>query len=339
MSEKLIIFLPFIVINFFILINFNKFTKIINIYDYPDNLRKLHSKKIPLAGGTILFVNTIVLIILSLTSYANYFFDNEFFLSSRNYLSFFLLPSLFYFTGLYDDNYILNSKTKLILTSVFIIFILLIDTDLKIHEISLDLTHKAIPLNDFSLMFTVICILLFINAFNMLDGVNLNAATYATILCIIFLFNGILNFIVIVYILSLLSFLFLNYKNKTFLGDSGSLFIACLLALIFIKSYNLNILSTEKIFILMIIPGLDLLRLSLERLITGRHPFSPDRNHLHHFINEKLSFHNAAITLQIIFLSPYLFSYFFNDYNVIAVTVCIYFFFTLYMLNMLKKRI
>ena len=336
MLEKLIIFLIFIIINFFILINFNKFTKIINIYDYPDNFRKLHAKKIPLAGGTIFFVNTIILIILSLTSYANHFFDNEFFLSSRNYLSFFLLPSLFYFTGLYDDKYILNSKTKLILTSVFIIFILLIDTDLKIIEISLDLTHKIIPLNDFSLMFTVFCILLFINAFNMLDGVNLNAATYGTILCIIFLFNGILNFIVIVYILSLLCFLFLNYKNKTFLGDNGSLFIASLLALIFIKSYNLNILSTEKIFILMIIPGLDLLRLSLERLITGRHPFSPDRNHLHHYINEKISFHNAAIILQIIFFSPYLFSYLFNDYNVIAVTICIYFFFSLYIL---KKKI
>ena len=121
-----------------------------------------------------------------------------------------------------------------------------------------------------------------------------------------------------------LVFLFLNYTNRSFLGDNGSLFISCLLSIIIIKSYNFNFLPTEDILILMIIPGLDLLRLSIERIIFGKHPFSPDRNHLHHHIVKRFSLNYSILILQLIFVTPFLISRIIDAYYAIILTVIIY---------------
>ena len=49
----------FVIINIILIINFNKFSKLINLYDIPDHKLKLH-KKISLAGGTIIITNIFV---------------------------------------------------------------------------------------------------------------------------------------------------------------------------------------------------------------------------------------------------------------------------------------
>ena len=211
----------------------------------------------------------------------SYFDENVF--QEYNYFSFFFLPFSFYLIGLYDDKYNIDSKTKLFLTSILIILVILIDEDLIIKSISLQIIPWSIPLNSFAIFFTLLCILLFVNAFNMIDGLNLNAGLYALFLLLIIISKQVIVLLIISYILSLFLFLFFNNKNKTFLGDNGSLLLSCLLAIFFIKYYNLNLLMTEDIVILMLIPGLDLLRLSIERIVSGRHPFSADRNHLHHY--------------------------------------------------------
>ena len=52
-----------------------------------------------------------------------------------------------------------------------------------------------------------------------------------------------------------------------------------------------KILTAEKIFLIFIVPGLDMFRVFIERFINNKHPFSPDTNHLHHLMcnvfNEK----------------------------------------------------
>ena len=49
----------------------------------------------------------------------------------------------------------------------------------------------------------------------------------------------------------------------------------------------------------MLFPGLDLLRLSIVRILNNKHPFSPDRLHIHHLLLEKFKYNK---TILIIFL-------------------------------------
>ncbi len=66
---------------------------------------------------------------------------------------------------------------------------------------------------------------------------------------------------------------------------------------------NLN--SVDEIFLLLMIPGLDMLRLFIERLLQKKNPLKPDRNHFHHLLLNRFQRYNVLIIyfsfLQIIF--------------------------------------
>ena len=59
------IFFLFIVlfVNFLFFYNLNSIAKIINIFDVPDNNRKIHKGKIPALGGLLIIFNIILFII------------------------------------------------------------------------------------------------------------------------------------------------------------------------------------------------------------------------------------------------------------------------------------
>ena len=65
----------FIFINTFLLFFFKKLSSFINIFDYPDSIRKFHKKKIALIGGYIILIN--LLLIFSIN-----FFFREYLISS-----------------------------------------------------------------------------------------------------------------------------------------------------------------------------------------------------------------------------------------------------------------
>ena len=88
---------------------------------------------------------------------------------------------------------------------------------------------------------------------------------------------------------------FAIYKTKFFLGDNGSLIISSFVGFITILNYNRNleisnsIISAENIFIFFMLPGIDMFRLFMERILKNKDPFSGDRNHLHHLLIKKFS--------------------------------------------------
>ena len=54
----------------------------------------------------------------------------------------------------------------------------------------------------------------------------------------------------------------MNFKNKCFLGNSGVNFISFLILIYFIDSYESNSFkSVEEIILLMILPGIEMIRL------------------------------------------------------------------------------
>ena len=118
----------------------------------------------------------------------------------------------------------------------------------------------------------------------MFDGINLQAISYSLFIFLILTFFFVNSFILKILIINLVTFSYLNLKNKSFLGDSGSLLLGFLISYFFIKLYNFNYFNyADQITLFMLIPGLDLIRLFISKF-TEKNPLSPDRNHLHHLL-------------------------------------------------------
>ena len=148
----------------------------------------------------------------------------------------------------------------------------------------------------------------------MLDGINLQAGIYFNFILLILILSKSMLFIPLVLIICSVVFLYLNSINKIFLGNSGSNLISFIICIFMIKSYNYEYLEVEQIFLIMMIPGLDMLRLFILRIYRGKSPFLADDNHLHHLLLRKFSYKKTILSVQILIIMPYLLSYLINSY-------------------------
>jgi UDP-GlcNAc:undecaprenyl-phosphate GlcNAc-1-phosphate transferase len=139
----------------------------------------------------------------------------------------------------------------------------------------------------------------------MFDGINLQSSLYSINIFIFLILKGIFVDISVVMILSLIFFSYLNFKNKCFLGNNGSLLIAFIIAYLFIKSQSTHSpFLADEIFLAMQVPGLDLLRLAIQRIYNKKHPFHADRNHIHHLLSKKLGYTKTLLILIGIIIVP-----------------------------------
>jgi UDP-GlcNAc:undecaprenyl-phosphate GlcNAc-1-phosphate transferase len=308
-----IFFLYQIFLNIILVFHFNKISKIINLFDMPDNKRKFHIKKIPSIGGFLIFINIFSFFIYNLIKSTFFEFDLGFF-DQQEYIIFIFFACLFFFLGILDDKIYLSANIKLLLYFLIILILILLSNGILIN--SINFTFFSYNLNIFyvSIFFTILCFLLFINAFNMYDGINLQSGLYSIFIFSVFLYKGIFIEISAMLIISLLFFLYLNFKNKCFLGNNGALIVSFVISYIFIKSNSSNILFfyADEIFLIMMIPGIDLLRLAIFRLVKGKHPFSADRNHLHHLLLNNFGFNKTIIILNLMTTIPYFIFIFFG---------------------------
>jgi UDP-N-acetylmuramyl pentapeptide phosphotransferase/UDP-N-acetylglucosamine-1-phosphate transferase len=296
-------FIFIIAINLLLIFFFNFLSNFYNQFDYPDFKRKIHTRPVSLLGGTFVTINIFLVIIFdNFFSSINYEFFNNF----LNLYFFLFLILVFFLLGFIDDKFNIGANKKLFITFSLLSILFYVDNSLLIKNLNFSFFYEEIGLGGFSYFFTILCFLLFINAFNMLDGINGQAATYSLFLFFILLSKSILPLLIIVLIISLLSFLFLNLNSKTYLGDSGSITLGFLLSYLFVKSYSLNKFYADEIFLIMSIPGYDLLRLAITRIFKKKHPFMPDNFHMHHLLIKKINFFKTYVLLQTLMLSPYL---------------------------------
>ena len=285
---------------------YQKIAQIINVYDYPLNKRKIHKIKTPLIGGVFLLINIIFINIL-------YFIFNDFYFNDLNkifggydkYIIFLFSSSIIFLIGFVDDKKNLNANLKFFLFILITTFSAHLDQNLLLETIVIKSWNININLLQFSIFFTVICFLLFINAANMYDGINLQSGPYFFGVYSYFLYQFGFNsfFLMILIVLSI--FCLLNVKGKIFFGNSGIYLISFITSYIMIKQYNtLGLISIEEIFLIMCIPGYDMLRLFFSRLYQKRSPFSSDRNHIHHVILKTRSIHFTQVFLFILNFIP-----------------------------------
>lgn len=274
--------------------------QIYNIYDYPDKKRKLHESKTSLFGGVLILFSVIFFYLQQ--SFFKEMFVNNYFNFSQDELNVFLVSSCMIFLIGYFDDY-KNSKplNKILLLFLVLFFCTFFDKNFVIKELHFSFIDYKFWLGKFSIFFTILSIFFFINAYNLFDGIDLQAGTYALFIFIFLFFLTNLNYALIPFIFFLLFFLKLNLKKEIFLGDAGSLLTSFILSYFIIKTYNNNenLIFCDQIFIIMMLPGIEMLRLFINRIYNGNNPFKPDRKHLHHILTSNK---NKYFAFSIIFL-------------------------------------
>ena len=139
----------------------------------------------------------------------------------------------------------------------------------------------------------------------MFDGINLQSFNYSIIIFCSILIFYLVHLMLKIILIAIFTYGYLNYQNRSFLGDSGSLLIAFLVGYFFIKLYNLDVINyTDEVVIYMLVPGIDLIRLFFKRIYIKRNPLSSDRFHLHHLLLSKYSYKKTIIILTSLILLP-----------------------------------
>jgi UDP-GlcNAc:undecaprenyl-phosphate GlcNAc-1-phosphate transferase len=141
-----------------------------------------------------------------------------------------------------------------------------------------------------SYAFTFLVIVGITNAINLIDGLDGLAGTIILVISLcfgtFFCFYSI-EYAFVAFCLAggMVGFLRYNiYKARIFMGDTGSLVSGFVIAVMSVKFLEMNTVPSAPAtaVAVLFIPVFDTLRAFTLRVCSGRSPFTPDRNHLHH---------------------------------------------------------
>lgn len=228
---------------------------------------------IPISGGLFILFSNVILQNNFFYDYYNYF-----------YLSIFLI-------GFYAD-FSKNFKPILrIVTQILVVGLLLNISDILVKDVRISLFNFFLNKHYFALIFTVFCILVFVNGANLIDGVNLSAIGYfLLIFTIIYLLSINNNFyldreFVKIQIFLLIIILLFNFFNKSYLGDSGVYLLSLISSVTIINFVNTNnSISPYFAVLLLWYPCFENLFSIIRRLLNKGSTSEPDNKHLHHLI-------------------------------------------------------
>jgi len=313
-------------ITFLLLKIFIKNADKFNLIDTP-NARSAH--KNPIARGAGIVFGFVFLIVSFLLNY----FSTE----STTYDYVLISLVIVFLTGLYDDLKDISSKAKFFF--IILATILAFSDGISINSLGNYFGYE-LQLGYFALPFTVFAVVGFTNALNLTDGLDGLAGSISIIMLSGLLYIGLqqgdytLIYIPIFLISLLLSFLWFNWSPaKVFMGDSGSLFLGFVIALLSI--YSLKYINPSSILFLAAIPMLDTLMVMKRRRQRGQSLFIADKNHLHHillgFKKDKQFTVYVLIKLQVLFTLIFVQVYDKSGFiNLILFTLLFFIFFTLF---------
>ena len=249
------------------------------------NQRNIHVSSIPRLGGLSIFAG----FASAFTIY-----------SPPNFIlmKVFAGTIILFFIGLKDDILPVSAFKK------FFIQVLATGIVMFLGEVSITSFHGIFGIYELpegvSFMFTFIVIIGLTNAFNLIDGIDGLAGSIGLLanLALAYVFIYLMPNEYYAYGIAALSLAgaiagFLRYnihKAKIFMGDTGSLvcgFVTVCLVILMVEakdSYGNYLISNGPILgmALLVIPIVDTLRVFIIRILNGKSPFDPDKNHLHH---------------------------------------------------------
>lgn len=267
------------------------------LYDIPDE-RKVHTRPVASLGGVGIFGGFLLASLLSIQGHL-----------SPEFQYFFAAALVIFFLGLKDDLMVLSASKK------FVGQVIAASILIHLGNIRLDSMHGLFGFEEmpegFGLALSYLTIIVVINSFNLIDGVDGLASSLGILTMLVF---GTYFFAVEQQAYALMAFamagsltaflIFNHHPAKIFMGDSGSLMIGLINAILVIKFINtagspgvaIPVASAVAIgFSVLIVPLLDTLRVFAIRIFKGRSPFTPDRNHVHHLLLDT-GMNHAAVT-------------------------------------------
>jgi UDP-GlcNAc:undecaprenyl-phosphate/decaprenyl-phosphate GlcNAc-1-phosphate transferase len=271
-----------------------------HLYDDLGHFRKEHDHGIPRLGGVAIFVGfTITSLLFCMTDQS----------LPINYL---LTACIILFAmGLKDDLSGVNSNTKFII-QIIVCAILVLLGNIRLTSLNGVFGINELPYLP-SVCLSMLTILLVVNAFNLIDGIDGLAAVTGVVansafgLLFIYIKQYELAAVSLAMAGAILGFLRFNIMPaRIFMGDTGSLLIGLISAVMALKFMEVNMHTTGKLpemydapaltIAILIGPIFDTIRVFVIRIVNGGSPFNADRNHIHHRML-KLGFNHIQTTL------------------------------------------
>jgi UDP-GlcNAc:undecaprenyl-phosphate GlcNAc-1-phosphate transferase len=275
----------------------------VGFVDNPDQRRKLHLAPIPLGGGLAIWVAT----------WGAWGLVQFGFLASApgggwgGYFPVALAVATFVVlvVGLIDDRYGLRARHKLA-AQVVAAFIL---ASFGLRIPSLSGFGSVVDLGILSFPITAVWILIVVNAFNLIDGMDGFCGSLALVAALAIAFlawsGGRIEDAVAALALAgaLGAFLLDNLPPaKIYLGDAGSLTVGMMIAALAVRACSYGVgtpVAPAPIVALLVLPLLDVVVALCRRWLTGRSIFTPDRGHLHHCLKDRLRGTFAALAAAV----------------------------------------
>lgn len=255
----------------------------IGLLDCPGG-RKTHDGSIPLIGGLAVYVGFLMSAFLFVDLLPEY----------RGLLSAGLLMLI---VGVLDDFHELTAKPRFAAQIMAALLIMFFGGQF-ITSLGAIISPEALHLGWLAVPFTIFAAVGVINSLNMIDGIDGLAGSVAIVVLLMFLLVVAISpeanhlAILLAVIGGVAGFLLFNLplgwnaRFKVFLGDAGSMFLGLVLmwcCIEFTQGAEALIAPTTALWF-MAYPLMDTVSIMIRRLLKGRSPFSPDRDHLHHIL-------------------------------------------------------
>ena len=270
----------------------------INLTDSPNN-RKKHEGIVPLIGGLGMFFGFFVSVLTTTVD--------------LNHIKYFVLASfIVVIIGALDDHRDISVGYRFFFQIIAAVIVAAV-AGVEIESLgNLFLSRGEILLNSWSVFFTIIAIIVAMNAVNMSDGIHGLAGlmSFITLLSLAYFsyIGGNQESLIIASFMCAVipPFLFYNLSTKSsvgkriFMGDAGSMFLGLAIVWLLINLSQGEYRSFSPIIAvwLFAVPLFDSVSTVIRRIKIGKSPLQPDLNHLHHIlIRTGLSTKFALITI------------------------------------------
>ena len=286
-----------------------------HIVDNP-NARKLQRVPVPVMGGTTVFIGLLVAVIIGCV-----------FALSSVVVKIMALLFVMYLLGVWDDVKDVPAALRFA-AEMFVVWMMMLLLGVGINDF-----HGLWGLYEIedlvSIPLSLIAGVGIMNAINLIDGIDGLASGLAFLILASFSY---LYFNLKAYLFSLISislagailaFFFFNMygkvgRLKTFMGDSGSLFLGYVIAYLAIKyqmhdepnGFPYREESLLISFTLVFLPCIDVIRVAIQRKLRGKNMFEADKTHIHHRIMQiGLDMHQTLAVILTVFFSICLINY------------------------------
>ena len=254
------------------------------LVDVPSD-RKHHQGSVPLIGGLAMFIG------VSLGIFSSHIINIE-----ENLMIFIMCSFILVLVGIVDDFHGI-SFIKRFIFQIVVALIIVKAGGVLLEDLGSLISIKNLHLDIFSTVFTVFAVIGVVNSLNFSDGIDGMSASLSlvTFISIAFFAYGVKeNYafeFVCLFIFAITAFLIFNLglfianSFKIFMGDAGSTFLGLGIAwaLISFSQGDDKIFSPVTALWIYSIPLIDTISIMIRRVSHGKSPFSPDREHLHHF--------------------------------------------------------